>query len=82
MPSRQQMPPPPAHSSVESGSLQWPSSSGYSPQTYRAPAVPERLPRESNCCKFGIFCDMRSFMQNGKMTLSFSNISNNVLVVN
>ena len=62
MPSRQQMPPP-AHSSVESGSLQWPSSSGYIPQTYRASVVPERLPQVSNCCKFGNFRNMRSFVK-------------------
>ena len=62
MPSRHQMPPP-AHSSVESGSLQWPSSSGYSPQTYRVPAVPERSPQVSNCCKFVNFRDRRSFVK-------------------
>ena len=62
MPSRQQMPPP-AHSSVESGSLQWPSSSGYSPQTYRASAVEDRLPQVSNCCKFGNVTHMRSFVK-------------------
>ena len=61
MPSRQQMPPP-AHSSVESSSLQWPSSSGYSPQTFRAPAVQERLPQASKFCKYGNFPEMRSFV--------------------